>query len=351
MDEVGYKVISESPKTVIWLVTSKCNLSCRHCYALPYRTEKDLGLNDILKLIDEASSIGVEHIHYTGGEPLMRDDIFDILNYTIAKGIEASIFTNATLINDYIARRLSDLDIAIYTSIDGHNKQVYESVRGSGTWVRFLRGIKLLNEYGLYIHMNISVNELNWRYVGDIVRKALELNASSISLIPSMPAGNALRNNVYIRPAHFEYAIKVAADVARELGIAISIWCTPFVPIITRSPYLSYRSCRDWDVLDISPSGRVLICDVLNIDVGNVVKLGIKGAWRVLKRNQLVKRIENPKLQEPCRSCQLRYFCKGGCYARAYLVLNNIEAPDPLCPRVHRFLLSMRVKKVLGSGT
>ena len=336
--------MDEGPETIIWIVTSKCNLNCRHCYTLPYRFERDLNTSIVKKIIEEAADAGVEHIHYTGGEPLLRNDIFDILWHTIELGIDTSLFTNATLVNDEIAARLARTSVTIYTSIDGHNREVYESIRGLGTWSKFLRGVRELVEYGLYVHMNISVTELNWMYIDKIIRKAVELGASSVSLIPAMPAGNALKFNTYVRPEHFAKALIKADEVAKELGIYVSIWCSPFTPIVVKSDRILFSNCRDWNVMDLSPSGRVLICDVLNIDVGRITELGVRGAWRKLRSNELIRRIENPKLEkEPCKSCPIKNLCRGGCYARAYIVSRSIDMPDPLCPRVANYRVKVRV--------
>ena len=336
--------MDEGPETIIWIVTSKCNLNCRHCYTLPYRFERDLNTSIVKKIIEEAADAGVEHIHYTGGEPLLRNDIFDILWHTIELGIDTSLFTNATLVNDEIAARLARTSVTIYTSIDGHNREVYESIRGLGTWSKFLRGVRELVEYGLYVHMNISVTELNWMYIDKIIRKAVELGASSVSLIPAMPAGNALKFNTYVRPEHFAKALIKADEVAKELGIYVSIWCSPFTPIVVKSDRILFSNCRDWNVMDLSPSGRVLICDVLNIDVGRITELGVRGAWRKLRSNELIRRIENPKLEkEPCKSCPIKNLCRGGCYARTYIVSRSIDMPDPLCPRVANYRVKVRV--------
>ncbi len=275
---------------------------------------------------------------------MLRNDIFDILKRTIELGIDISLFTNVTLVNDEIAARLARTGVTIYTSIDGHNREVYESIRGLGTWSKFLRGVRELVEYGLYVHMNISVTELNWMYIDKIIRKAVELGASSVSLIPAMPAGNALKFNTYVRPEHFAKALIKADEVAKELGIYVSIWCSPFTPIVVKSDRILFSNCRDWNVMDLSPSGRVLICDVLNIDVGRITELGVRGAWRKLRSNELIRRIENPKLEkEPCKSCPIKNLCRGGCYARAYIVSRSIDMPDPLCPRVANYRVKVRV--------
>jgi len=324
----------EAPDDLIWLITSRCNLACKHCYAYLYRKEEELNTRDVIKIIEDAANAGVERIHYTGGEPLIREDIFDVLRHTLDLGLSTSIFTNATMVNERIANELAKLDVVVYTSMDGYSKETYESIRGINTWDRFIRGLKALINSGVYVHVNISVTETNWEYVGKTIRKALEFGASSISIIPAMPSGRALSNGIYVRAKHFLQALKEATKVAREMGIILWVWCAPFVPIVERSPYIRCGNCRYWDVMDITPSGRVILCDVLNYEICDIKKLGIKGAWKVLKEHPLVQRIMSPRLRYPCSDCPLSDYCKGGCYARAQIISGSIEAPDPLCPIV-----------------
>jgi len=328
--------LSKAPETIVWLVTSKCNLNCRHCYAKEYLGEEDLDTASALRVVREAAEAGVKHIHYTGGEPLLRRDIKEVLKETLELGVQATLFTNSTLVTRDLARELSNLGILVYTSIDGPSREVHEALRGPGTWGRLVKGLKALVGEGVEVHANISVAETNWAYVGDTIAKALELGASSVSIIPTMPAGNALRYGTHVTPSHFAKAVARAARAAEELGVTVGVWCAPFTGAVTRSPNLEWSNCRDRDVMDLSPSGRVLTCDVMNYSVGNVLELGVRGAWEALRRDPVMVRASKPRLKPPCTTCPLRSLCRGGCYARAWLAYGDVEAPDPLCPRVAR---------------
>ncbi len=321
-------------ESIIWIITGRCNLNCRHCYATPYRSELELGRDAALRLAREIAEVGVKYVNFTGGEPLLRNDIFELLKYCIDLGIDVSVFTNMILVNEEVAKKLAKLDIYTLTSLDGHNKEVFELIRGQGTWEKFLKGLNYAKKAGLEIHINISINELNWMYIDEIISKAVELGASSISLIPSMPVGNALKNKVYVTSDHFKHAIEKASRKAEELGIEVAVWCAPFIGLITKSKHLIYSNCRNYGVMDISPSGRALLCDVLNIRVADVVKEGILSAWRRLTTGELGRIIHEPRVREPCRTCPQLKECLGGCYARAHIVFRNLEAPDPLCPSV-----------------
>lgn len=326
------------PEDLIWLITARCNLNCLHCYASLYHGELELNLDNIIRIIDSAVEAGVEHINFTGGDPLLRSDIFNILEYCINVGIEPSIFTNLTLINDEIASRLSKMEIYVLTSIDGFSKETYEKIRGFNNWERFLNGVKKIISYGIEAHANISVNVLNYSYVDKIIEEVLKLGFQHLSMIPTIPSGRAFKWNLYVDSRMFMEAVKLAANKMEEIGYSLGVWCAPFTGVIVNSSRLHFGCCRKWRVMDITPSGRVVLCDVLNIEVSNVNDFSVKDAWMELLNNPIVKSVRNPKPIHPCDKCRFWSNCMGGCYARAYVLTGNFGNPDPLCPKVSGIL-------------
>ncbi len=322
------------PETIIWLITPRCNLNCMHCYAVPYKAEKELPERIVLKVVEDVADSGVSHIHYTGGEPLLRPDMRGIIEHTLSSGVDASLFTNATVIRPDIIKWLSKVGIRVYTSMEGHVKQLYEAHRGARTWESFVRCVKNLVEEGVEIHINVAVTELNWMHIKDIIIKAHELGASSISMIPSMPVGNALESKVYVTPKHLAKALIMADEAARELGIEINVWCVPFLPAVLKSRKLKYSNCRNTDIMDVTPSGKVILCDIMGHVVADIVEDGVRGAWMKLKNSSLSKAVMKPVRERPCATCIFRPSCMGGCYARAFLKWGKVEMPDPLCPIV-----------------
>jgi len=327
-------VSDEELETIIWIISARCNLACKHCYATPYMHERELPTEKVLDIIRDAADAEVEHIHLTGGEPLLRGDLVRILNEIVELGMEASVFTNATLLNNDLASQLSRLGVKVFTSIEGPSRDVHELIRGRGSWDAVLNGINLLRDHGVPFHVNVSVSELNWRYVGEAIEKALELGAESVSIIPAMPAGTALRIHSYVSSRHYVAALKAVERVAEELGVVVDVWCTPFLRVVSKSPWLRTANCRDWGVMDVTPSGRVVLCDVMNVEVANVVKDGVRGAWAKLMSHPVIKSVSRPPRVEPCASCPVASECRGGCFARSYMLRRNPHSPDPLCPRV-----------------
>lgn len=323
----------EELETIIWIVTGKCNLACKHCYATPYRGEDELPTNTVVAVLREAADAGVGHVHFTGGEPLLRKDMLVILREAADLGLEASIFTNATLLNEGVARELSALGVKVFTSLDGPSKDIHELTRGEGSWDALMRGVKVLREAGVPFHVNVSVSELDWRYVGEAIEKAIELGAESVSIIPAMPAGTALRIHSYVSSRHYVAALRAVERVEEELGVVVDVWCTPFLRVVSKSPWLRTANCRDWGVMDVTPSGRVVLCDVMNVTAAHVVEDGVRGAWAKLMSHPVIKSVSRPPSVEPCASCPIASECRGGCFARSHILRRNPHSPDPLCPR------------------
>ncbi len=320
--------MEEGPSWLIWMITASCNLNCPYCYSTHYLKERPLGKEEVLELLREAASNGINYINYTGGDPLIRRDISEILEGTVDLGIDASIFTNLTLLNRDIASKISRFDIEVMTSLDGP-REIYERVKGQGTWEKFLRGIEELKRMNIPFHVNITISKMNYGRVGDAIILADDLGADSISIIPSMAFGRALETKSFIGREEFLRSLIQADRVAEEIGIKISVWCAPFLGALRGLRNLRYRDCREFRELDISPGGKVLMCDIMGIEVADLMKDGIKGAWRKLNENELYLKVK--ELPVECLGCGA---CSGGCYARAFNYWGRLPSIDPLCPIV-----------------
>jgi len=320
-------------ETIIWLITARCNLACRTCYASRYGGEAEASFNDVVRVLREAAEAGVAHVHITGGEPLLRGDTLDIVKEALDLGLETTLFTNATILTEEAAKRLGRLGIKVYTSMDGPSKKVHESVRGAGSWDSLLRGLTLLKRYGVRLHVNVTVSELNWGCVAEALRKALELGADEVSIIPAMPAGRALALGTYVRPEHYLRALLDVEGFAEELGVEVEVWCTPFLRLVVASPLLVNGNCRDWGVMDLTPSGKSVVCDVLGVVTADVLREGLMRAWAKTLSHPIIKASEAGGREPPCADCPVREACRGGCYARSYILRGRADAPDPLCPR------------------
>ncbi len=322
-----------NPQAVIWIISGKCNLNCVHCYASRFLSLPHLTVEERLRLIKELADNGVMHVGITGGEPLLEEDLELYIKEIRDRGMTCDINTNATLMNEEKARFLRRYDVFLYVSIDGASKETHEKIRGRGNWERLMKGIEIISGEELEFSTVMTISKLNYREMEDYVRLAEKLGAFSACMIPLMPSGRATEK---IIPSEGEliYALRAAEAAADELDYWMSVWCFRPAKLIINPKYVStWADCRRGKIIDIDPAGNIMLCDVLDIVVENV-RGGFKKAMERYAENEVVKRVMNPKLEEPCRSCPIRHECAGGCYARSYITYGTFDGPDPYCPLV-----------------
>ena len=113
---------SAARPVVVWNMTARCNLECRHCYieSSPAATSRELSTDEARALIDDLAALGAPVVLFSGGEPLLRDDVYDLAAYASARGLRPSLSTNGTLITPEVAARLKDAGFAyVGVSLDG----------------------------------------------------------------------------------------------------------------------------------------------------------------------------------------------------------------------------------------
>ncbi|MCD6235928.1 MAG: radical SAM protein, partial [Thaumarchaeota archaeon] len=272
----------------------------------------------------------------TGGEPLLDKNLELYLREIRDHGMVCDINTNATLMNEEKAELLRKYDVFLYVSLDGATKSVHEKIRGTGTWDPLMRGLKIVKKKGLEFSTVFAISKLNYFETGEYVKLSEKLGAVRASMIPIMPVGRAGEDIVPSREELYQ-ALKSAEKSAREIGYQMNVWCFGPAKLIIDPRFVStWSDCRRGRVIDIDPSGDILLCDVLDIVVGNV-RSGFEKGLEEYRKNPFVKRVMNPVLREPCKSCPLRDECMGGCYARSLIYYGTLDGPDPYCPRVKLF--------------
>ncbi len=323
--------------SVIWIITGACNLNCIHCYAYRWRGARELSLEEKMRLVREFSECEIEYVNISGGEPLLHPHTLPVLGAIRDAGIDASIVTNGTVVTPEKARFLARRGVYVFVSLDGP-REAHEAHRGRGTYEAVLRGLKLLREAGANYSLVMAVSRLNWRYTPDFVELAVKLGADRPILIPVMPSGRALENQVYIDAWSYMKAVVAAARKAAELGIRLQLWCSPFAHLILPPElreYVTISFCRDAPVIDIDPEGNVLLCDVIDVKLGSVRGKSLREVVEEVENHPLVREILEPRgLPRVCSTCPYGSLCRGGCFARAYALRGGLNAGDPLCPRV-----------------
>jgi len=319
-------------RLAIWLCTSRCNLACRHCYVAGRFTGPELTKQEALKMISELAELGTPYFSLTGGEPFLRPDVLEVAREAHELGMAISFTTNATLIDDEIAKALRALDAYVFVGLDGPDREVCDAVRGRGVWRETIKGITRLRSYGVDFSVVMTISALTYGQGRKHVLFCEAVGADEAVLLPLIPAGRARRGGLMPNPGQVVKCISDVEETVEEIGFEACVWCAPFLAHVVKSRRVYVFPCPD-DVMDISPEGDVLFCDTLNFRITNV-REGVEKAWKSYEafRDAFLEERDISRMPS-CADCPVRDFCQGGCVARALLSKGDLRAPDPLCPR------------------
>lgn len=320
------------PEYIIWIFTATCNLDCLHCYTYRFRGLRELSLQEKLKLAKDIGENGIKYVNLTGGEPLIHSHLPQVLLMLHEYNVEKSIVTNATLVRDNIVELLYKTDTHIFATIEGP-REVHDKIRGHGSYDLANRGIEVLRKKLSDISVVATVNRINYKRVHEIIDYVVSIDINELALLPVMPSGKALQTRIYVSAGEYLEAIENAWIRAREYGLRLSAWCTPWAPLLKRD--IGFWFCREMSGMDIDPEGNVLLCDILDFKITSVRDKSVIEAFEEYRKHQLVRVVNTPpKLPGVCLKCPILQGCRGGCYARAYILKHDLNAGDPLCPRI-----------------
>ncbi|MFN8456303.1 MAG: radical SAM protein [Anaerolineae bacterium] len=157
----------------LWLYTNyDCNLRCTYCVAKssPNAPRRALGLANVQRLVDEAVELGFSEIFFTGGEPFILNDIYDMLAYASAR-VKTSVLTNAMVLRgarlDKLAAIAND-NLTVQVSLDGGCPEHHDAYRGKGSWVKTVEGITLLQERGFRVRLSTTETPVNSAYLEQV---------------------------------------------------------------------------------------------------------------------------------------------------------------------------------------
>jgi radical SAM protein with 4Fe4S-binding SPASM domain len=311
------------PLVVSWNVTSKCNLKCSHCYMNSGEKEiKDELSTDAAKmLIHQIVEVSRPLLILSGGEPLLRDDIFEIIRYGADRGLKIGMGSNGMLINDEIAKKLKDAGMTtVAISLDSSIPERHDEFRGvKGCWEHAVNAIKALKKNGIQVQVNATVTKQNYNEVDDIMSLAEDLGVENFHLFFMVPTGRGTsieditprmyedmitstlaqttRHKLNVKPSCAPQFMRVA----KEKGIDMSRW--------VRGCVAGLYYCR------IFPTGEVTPCPYMPVNLGNIHDRSFRDIWF---NSEVFKALRDfDQLKGKCGICEYRDVC-GGCRARAY---------------------------------
>ena len=190
---------------IIWEITNKCNLQCKHCYNADVYKDSEwdhLSLQDAKRVVDKLSDTKYEVITFLGGEPLLYPDLPELIQYVVSKKIKASVITNGTLLDEKMQERLlQSSPIMISISIDGITAEVNDAIRGQGTFDRILSNLASLQKKvydqnsSTIINLGFVITQKNIHQIPDIPEWAYGLGVKYIDIQHLIPTGSVKNND------------------------------------------------------------------------------------------------------------------------------------------------------------
>lgn len=315
---------------------SACNCECIHCYHNEHY-QNGLSFDQYVSIIDQLKDEGVFDIQLTGGEIFLRYDLVDIIDYIFKKHISIEIFTNATLINDSIAKKISKKIKTCYVSVYGYSKEVYESItRTSNSFDAFSKGVDILLKNNIPVQFNVVILKENYHEMFKMIEFcAKKLNCPkndprirvSFNVLPQkngcdQNVCHAISGNEYIEGINTLYFGKKPPSYD-EIKACI--------------PVLEVAPCRagNWSV-NISASGEVSPCMCFPLVFGNVLKSSLR---EILNNStSRIHRKINISNIEGCNNCEYINFCSL-CIGQIYTVSGSYKCDkkSDLCRQTKEF--------------
>ncbi len=336
-------------RLVAWEVTRNCNLNCIHCRAAaskgPHPGELDTGA--CLTLLDQISEVGKPVIILSGGDPLLRPDIFQIARYGTEKGLRMVMSPNGTLITQQNAKEMVTAGIQrISISLDGASRESHDKFRQvEGAFEGALQGIQWAREAGLDFQINTTITQQNFEELPKIQELAVELGAVAHHIFLLVPTGRGKYIvDQEISAQQYEEALNWFYEQSKGVPLQLKATCAPHYYRILRErareegksvTYQSHgldavtRGCLGGTgFCFVSNTGIVQPCGFLDINCGNVKETPFPQIWH--ESEVFVALRDFSKLKGKCGKCEYRKVC-GGCRARAYEATGDYLAQEPLC--------------------
>jgi AdoMet-dependent heme synthase len=330
--------------SISWNLTKRCNLNCDHCYLDAdfrggARTD-ELGTEECFRVIDQIAEVNPNaFLILTGGEPLLRPDIYEIVRYAADKKFMVVLGTNGTMINHTVAKKIKAAGAhGVGISIDSMDAIKHNKFRGvDQAWENSTKAFEILNEVGVDFLIQMSVSEMNYTEIPDVVAYAESIGAIAFNLYFLVCTGRG-QGNTDISNAAYEDALKTLYKLQMEYKgrLMINSKCAPQYKrvVYENDPESVYQRTYSGGCPAgthygrISPEGDLTPCPFIAESVGNLKDSSFKDLWENAPlMNQLRDR---KKLEGKCGACEFSSMCSG-CRARAFAETGNYMAEDNSC--------------------
>ncbi len=346
-------------KWLAWEITRRCNLHCVHCRSsseLEVKAHPDFSTEEAFRIIDDITSFARPVVVLSGGEPLLRKDVFEIARYGTDKGLRMCLATNGTLVTQDVCDKIKESGIRIVSlSLDGSTPEIHDNFRQQpGAFEGTVNAARLFRENGIDFLINSSFTKRNQSDIPNVFRLAKELGATAWYMFMIVPTGRGEEileelispedyeailewhyemekheKDILVRPTCAPHYYRVRLQKAKEQGEKVEVRSLKF------STGGSKGCLAGQLIVLIDVDGNVLPCSYFPMSAGNIRERSLKDIW---ENSPIFKELRDwDSYKGKCGKCEYIRVC-GGCRARAYAVSGDYLAEEPFCSYVPRKL-------------
>ncbi|MCE5199549.1 MAG: radical SAM protein [Armatimonadota bacterium] len=336
-------------RLVFWETTTACNLKCIHCRACAteQRPPDELSFDQSAMLLRDIAQFAKPVVILSGGEPTVRDDIFDIASLGTDLGLRMVLATNATTLTSQYALKLAQSGIQrISVSIDGADNDSHDAFRGvPGAFEGAVNGIEHIKSAGIPFQVNVSVTRASIADLPRILDMSMSLGACAMHLFLLVPTGcgKEIADTEMISPEQYENVLNWLYDASLTSPISLKATCAPHYFRVSRQrggvktpdnapkshlEAVSKGCLAGSAVCFVSARGDVYPCGYFPLSAGNILDTPFQKIW---EESELFTKLRNPSLLTgKCGGCEFKNIC-GGCRARAYAETGDYLSEEPYC--------------------
>ena len=332
-------------KEVIFSITNRCNLRCKMC-DIPSGTIEELSTEQWMNVIKDASCLGAQTIVFSGGEPLLREDLFKLISFTRKNNLSACITSNGHLINELVAQSLhvSGANV-VNISIEG-SRQTHDYLRGSGSFDKALAGLENLIKYKIESTIASTVSRYNYKDLLNLLELAKDYGSTTVRLQPfnAIFLKDAGRKSEFLIDKRdiqeLDKIIRDFINLSKEYKISVN----PMGYLLKIPVYLSGKNFYPdncgalWYSCPINPNGDLFPCWIEGANnklIGNVKKESLHELWLSEKRMKMVNSI----IRDGCKGCLM------SCYDEAF---NSKLLRESVVENAKKFKKVADYKKVMN---
>lgn len=321
---------------ISWNSTNQCNMYCDHCYRdAGAKVADELSTGEAKAMLEEIAKAGFKIMIFSGGEPLMRLDLYELVAYAKSLGLRPVLGTNGTLITLEAARKLKEAGLmGAGISLDSMDEQKHDELRRyRGAFREAIQGMKNCREAGLPFQVHTTVFDWNQDELEAITDFAVEIGAVAHHFFFLVPTGRAVNiEEESLRAEAYERVLTRILEKQKQVNIELKPTCAPQFMRIAKEMGMEMRFQRGClagtHYCIISPKGDVQPCAYLNIPLGNVRDIPFSQLWQT---HPVFQELRTLNYKGGCGTCKYKKIC-GGCRARAYFYHDHdYMAEEPWC--------------------